>query len=59
MHMAGRSILIAGAILLGLVTAGSATADPLKLGHSTWVGYGPLYVAQEKGYFDEKGSRSS
>ena len=55
MHMAGRSILIAGAILLGLVTAGSATAEPLKLGHSTWVGYGPLYVAQEKGYFDEEG----
>jgi NitT/TauT family transport system substrate-binding protein len=34
---------------------GGAGAEPLKLGHSTWVGYGPLYIAQEKGFFDEEG----
>ena len=53
--MAGRSILIAGAILLGVMATGSASAEPLKLGHSTWVGYGPLYIAKEKGFFDEEG----
>jgi NitT/TauT family transport system substrate-binding protein len=53
--MAGRSILIAGAILLGVMAAGSASAEPLKLGHSTWVGYGPLYIAQEKGFFADEG----
>ncbi len=25
----------------------------LKIGHATWVGYGPLYIAQEKGFFKE------
>jgi NitT/TauT family transport system substrate-binding protein len=39
----------------GLIIAGGAAAEPLKLGHSTWVGYGPLYIAQEQGYFAEEG----
>ncbi len=38
-----------------LLVAGAASAEPLKLAHSTWVGYGPLYIAKEKGYFDEEG----
>jgi NitT/TauT family transport system substrate-binding protein len=42
------------ALVLGLIS-GAASAEPLKLAHSTWVGYGPLYVAQEKGFFDEEG----
>ncbi len=33
----------------------SAQAAPLKLAHSTWVGYGPLYIAQDQGYFTEEG----
>ncbi len=40
------------ALLLG---AAAAQAEPLKLAHSTWVGYGPLFIAQEKGYFAEEG----
>jgi NitT/TauT family transport system substrate-binding protein len=28
---------------------------PLKLGYSVWVGYGPLFIAQEKGYFKDAG----
>ena len=35
--------------------AGSAEAKTLKLAHSTWVGYGPFYIAQEKGFFKEEG----
>ena len=33
----------------------AAHADALKLAHSTWVGYGPFYIAQEKGFFTEEG----
>ncbi len=32
-----------------------AFAGKLKIGHSTWVGYGPFYIAQEKGFFKEEG----
>ncbi len=30
-------------------------ADTLTLAHSTWVGYGPFYIAREKGFFEEEG----
>ncbi|MCP4951408.1 MAG: ABC transporter substrate-binding protein [Proteobacteria bacterium] len=30
-------------------------AETLVLGHSTWVGYGPFYIARDKGYFEEEG----
>ena len=53
--MSGRTCLLAGSIVVGLMVSGGAGAEPLKLGHSTWVGYGPLYIAQEQGYFDEEG----
>ncbi|MFC0266874.1 ABC transporter substrate-binding protein [Kushneria aurantia] len=43
------SALIAGAISL------PASADTLSIGHTTWVGYGTLYLAQEKGFFEENG----
>ncbi|MDE0239539.1 MAG: ABC transporter substrate-binding protein [bacterium] len=32
-----------------------AGAETLILGHSTWVGYGPFYIAREKGFFAEEG----
>lgn len=32
-----------------------AQAELLVLGHSTWVGYGPFYIARDKGYFEEEG----
>ncbi len=28
---------------------------PLKIGHSTWIGYGPLFIARDKGYFRDEG----
>ncbi len=37
------------------VAADHAGAKPLRIGHSTWVAYGPFYVAREKGYFAEEG----
>lgn len=46
-----------GSVLLLAVAglADSAQTQPLRLGHSHWVGYGPFFVAEEKGYFDEEG----
>jgi NitT/TauT family transport system substrate-binding protein len=53
--MTGRACLIASGILLSLMLGGSAGAETLKLGLSTWVGYGPLYIAKDKGYFKDEG----
>ena len=33
----------------------AAAAEPLRLAHSTWVGYGPFYIAQDKGFFTDEG----
>ncbi|MGB9140736.1 MAG: ABC transporter substrate-binding protein [Aestuariivirga sp.] len=35
--------------------AASAEAGSLKLGHSTLVGYGPFYIARDKGFFKDEG----
>jgi len=47
------------AALLGLALVpsfgGGAEAENVKLAHSTWVGYGPLYIAREKGIFKQHG----
>ena len=47
-----RVIMLALALA---VAASHAEAKPLRIGHSTWVSYGPFYVALEKGYFEEEG----
>jgi NitT/TauT family transport system substrate-binding protein len=48
------------ALLLGLTAvpvlhAKVALADTVKIAHSTWVGYGPLYIARDKGFFQKNG----
>lgn len=45
------------AALAGLAFASAlpAEAGTLKLAHSTWVGYGPFYIARDKGFFKEEG----
>ncbi len=43
---------LAAALLL--FAAAGAEAEPLKVAHSTWVGYGPFYIAKEKGFFEEE-----
>lgn len=43
-----------GVVAAALLAAGGvqvAHAEPLRLRYSTWVGYGPLFVVQEKGMF--------
>ena len=38
-----------------LLLASAANAEPLRLRYSIWVGYGPLFVAAEKGLFAREG----
>ena len=34
----------------------SASAEPLKIASgSQWIGWGPLHIAKEKGYFKDEG----
>lgn len=55
MHVTRLAAWITASMIgLGLLT-GAAAAEPFKLAYSTWVGYGPLFVAQEKGYFKDEG----
>ena len=37
------------------LTTPQSLAKTLRLAHSTWVGYGPFYIARDKGYFKEEG----
>jgi NitT/TauT family transport system substrate-binding protein len=46
------SCLSIGILLLSLSVAGVASAEPLKIRYAVWVGYGPLFLAQQKGYFE-------
>lgn len=49
-----KAVLLPFLLALGLVTQ-VAAAEKVKLAYSVWIGYGPLFVAQEKGYFDQEG----
>ena len=53
--MFGKLCKTTVAITVATMVAGAAHAEALKLAHSTWVGYGPFYIAHEKGYFEEEG----
>ncbi len=52
-----RSIkgLTFGAAALLMASAPGAHAAKLSIGLSTWVGYGPLYIALDKGFFKDEG----
>src|SRR5882757_5833223 len=41
--------------VMPVVHASVALADTVKIAHSTWVGYGPLYIARDKGFFKKRG----
>jgi len=55
--MSVSSRLRAAALAAGLavLAAPAADAGTIKLGMTTWVGYGPLFLARDLGYFKEKG----
>jgi NitT/TauT family transport system substrate-binding protein len=50
-----RTVSLAAAICVAAGLAGVAQAEPLRIFYFTWVGFGPLFVAQEKGFFDNEG----
>src|SRR5262245_18194799 len=51
-HKVGLAALSAVA---GLCMMTAAEAGSMRLGMTTWVGYGPLFLARDKGYFKELG----
>jgi NitT/TauT family transport system substrate-binding protein len=54
-HFGFLLALIGGVAVAALASPGSATAETVRIAHSTWVGYGPLYVARDKGFFKNHG----
>lgn len=50
-----RKLIATGAAAALLALTAQADAGTLKLGHSTWVGYGPFYIARDKGFFKDEG----
>lgn len=49
---------LAAAVAIAMSPVGVATgyaAQKLSVAHSTWIGYGALYVAKEKGFFEKAG----
>jgi NitT/TauT family transport system substrate-binding protein len=40
---------------ISLILVAAAQAEPLRIRYSIWVGYGPLFVAAEKGFFAKEG----
>ena len=56
--MQTRPSVLALAVGIAVATAvmpGLSRAETVKIAHSTWVGYGPLYIAREKGIFKKNG----
>ena len=49
-----KTTLALGVAILS-ASAGIAQAGTMKLGMTTWVGYGPLFLARDLGYFKENG----
>jgi NitT/TauT family transport system substrate-binding protein len=48
-----RTAILAAGVALSFMPA--ANAGTIKLGMTTWVGYGPLFLARDLGYFKENG----
>ncbi|HXV99855.1 MAG TPA: ABC transporter substrate-binding protein, partial [Anaerolineae bacterium] len=45
-------------IVIGVVAGcqqGAGATEPIRVGFNTWVGFGPFYIAQEKGFFAKRG----
>jgi len=52
----GLALAVAAGLSFGAITGmAPASADTITIAHSTWVGYGPLYIAKDKGFFAKNG----
>jgi NitT/TauT family transport system substrate-binding protein len=50
-HLAG----IVAALLVAVGASEATRAEPLRIGYAIWVGFGPLFVAEQKGFFAREG----
>lgn len=50
-----RLFRLAACAALAAGVSATAQAGTLSIGHTTWVGYGTLYLARDLGYFKEQG----
>jgi NitT/TauT family transport system substrate-binding protein len=55
MRTSHRIVSTAAAICISAGLMGAAQAEPLRIFYFVWIGYGPLFVAQEKGFFAREG----
>jgi NitT/TauT family transport system substrate-binding protein len=46
---------IVAALLISAGASEQANAKPLRIAYVVWVGFGPLFLAQEKGFFADEG----
>jgi NitT/TauT family transport system substrate-binding protein len=49
------AVLLLGLAVMPVLHAKNALADTVTIAHSTWVGYGPLYIARDEGFFKKNG----
>lgn len=42
-------------VMLGLGIQAAPAAEPIRIGYPTWVDFGPIYLAAEKGFFKAQG----
>jgi NitT/TauT family transport system substrate-binding protein len=54
-HLGLLAAVLTGATLAGTLTPATAAAESVKIGFNIWVGYGPLYIARDKGFFRKRG----
>ncbi|WP_432696393.1 ABC transporter substrate-binding protein [Marinobacterium sp. YM272] len=51
----GLKTLAAASVVASTLVSTPSFAGKLSLGHTTWVGYGTLYLARDLGFFEEQG----
>src|SRR5450432_2042161 len=49
------ALMVASSSVLAQTSEPSGQPLSLTLGYSVWVGYGPLFIAKDKGYFSDAG----
>ncbi len=54
-HLGFLLALIGSVAVAALASPDKAAAETVRIAHSTWVGYGPLYIARDKGFFKNHG----
>lgn len=55
MRVLGRVLFTLAALWLAQAHPGATAAESLRIAHTIWVGFGPLFIAQEKGFFAKEG----